>query len=398
MNADGQGLYLRVRESGSASWTLRYKTHGRERWMDLGDARDTSLALARTRARGERVKLDAGHDPLEDRRLADSEARKRGTFTQLANDWYGAEIAPRLKHPEVARRALDNYLLPKLGRVVAAEVRPGECADLLHSVRSEFPATANDLLRYMRAIFAFGVRRHRIEHSPVATFTARLDAGGNEVSRTRALSRVELGQVFEAIRREPSFGGDNLLLVRLLLATCVRKGELFAARWSEFDLEGTTDDGPAWHLPAARAKMRTGLDIPLCQVVVDWLKTARELAAGSEWVFPARRRDKRGRYSHVGMDTLNVALARVKHHLEPFTIHDFRRTARTQLAELGVAPHVAELCLNHKPHGIEAIYNRHTYFAERRAALEAWAELLVQIEAGQSKVVPIGQGRSLASG
>jgi integrase len=111
----------------------------------------------------------------------------------------------------------------------------------------------------------------------------------------------------------------------------------------------------------------------------------------------ARRRDKRGRYSHVGMDTLNVALARVKHQLEPFTIHDFRRTARTQLAELRVAPHVAELCLNHKPHGIEATYNRHTYFAERRAALEAWADLLVQIEAGQSKVVRMGLGRGPAS-
>ena len=70
-------------------------------------------------------------------------------------------------------------------------------------------------------------------------------------------------------------------------------------------------------------------------------------------------------------------------------LHDFRRTARTQLAELGVAPHVAELCLNHKPKGVEAVYNKHTYFAERRAALKSWADVLVQIEAGQSKIVPI---------
>jgi len=55
------------------------------------------------------------------------------------------------------------------------------------------------------------------------------------------------------------------------------------------------------------------------------------------------------------MDTLNVALGRLKHGLVPFTIHDFRRTARTQLAELGLSPHIAALFLNHKPRGVEAV-------------------------------------------
>jgi integrase len=293
-----------------------------------------------------------------------------------------------LKHPEVVRRALDKHLIKKLGRLPAAEVESGDCARVLEAVRDKHPTTANDLLRHLKAIFAFGIRHHRVDKSPVFSFVTD-DAGGEEKSRTRTLSRVELGTLFAAIRKEPTFGGDNLLLVRLLLALCVRKGELFAAPWVEFDLDGKTDDGPVWHLPAKRTKTDAAQDIPLSPVVVGWLRTAKELAAGSEWVFPARRRDKRGKYEHVGMDTLNVALGRVKHGLEPFTIHDFRRTARTQLAELGVAPHVAEACLNHKPKGVEGVYNRHSYFAERRAALQSWADLLVQIEAGESKVVPI---------
>lgn len=393
MHSDGHGLYLRVREGGGGSWTLRYKKHGKDRWMDLGNPQDTSLADARRAARAERVKLDAGRDPLAERRSADAEARKRGSFSELAEAWYSAEVEKRLKHPEVVRRALDNYLLPKLGRTPASEVRPADCSAVLEAVREEFPATANDLLRYMRSIFAFGIRRHRVEHSPVASFSARLDAGGKEEPRTRALSRVELGQLFEAIRKEPTFGGDNLLIVRLLLALCVRKGELLAARWEEFDLDGATDDGPVWHLPANRSKTGQGIDIPLSPEVVGWLRTSKELAAGSEWVFPSRRRDRRRRYQHVGIDTLNAALTRVVHKLEPFTIHDFRRTARTQLAELGVAPHIAELCLNHKPKGIEATYNRHSYFAQRRAALESWATVLAQTESGTTNVVPIRGGQ-----
>lgn len=389
MHPDGAGLYLRIRDGGGASWTFRYKLHGKDRWLDIGDPRDTSLARARVLARAERAKVDAGQDPIAERRAADEKARKRGTFAELAEEWYAAEVANRLKHPEAVRRALDNYLLKKLGRLPVAEVRPADCARLLDGVRDKHATTANDLLRHLKAIFAFGIRRHRVDGSPVAAFVAAKDAGGKEESRTRALSRVELGQLFTAIRAEPTFGGDNLLLVRLLLALCVRKGELFTAKWDEFDLDGTTGDGPVWHLPAEHSKTGTAQDIPLSPVVVGWLRTAKELAADSKWVFPARRRDKRGRSEHVGKDTLNVALTRVKHELEPFTIHDFRRTARTQLAELGVAPHVAEACLNHKPKGVEGVYNRHSYLAERRTALQAWADLLVQIETGKSNIVPI---------
>jgi len=396
MHPDGAGLYLRIRDGGSASWTFRYKLHGRDRWLDIGDPRDTSLAKARVAARTERAKLDAGRDPIGERRAAEELARKRGTFAELAEEWYAAEVEQRLKHPESVRRALDNYLMKKLGRMPVAEVLPADCARLLDGVRNKHPTTANDLLRHLKAIFAFGIRGHRVDGSPVAAFVAAKDAGGKEGSRTRALSRVELSQLFVAIRHKPSFGGDNLLMVRLLLALCVRKGELFAARWEEFDLDGTTDAGPVWHLPAGRSKTGTAQDIPLSPVVAAWLRTAKELAAGSDWVFPARRPDKRRRQEHVGRNVLNVALDRVDHKLEPFTVHDFRRTARTQLVELGVAPHVAEACLNHKPKGVEGVYNRHSYFAERRDALNAWSDLLGQIEAGKLDVVPVRAARKMA--
>jgi integrase len=69
--------------------------------------------------------------------------------------------------------------------------------------------------------------------------------------------------------------------------------------------------------------------------------------------------------------------------LEPFTIHDFRRTARTQLAALGIAPHVAERVLNHKPKGVEGTYNTHDYFQERRAALNLWAQVVDACEQGR---------------
>jgi integrase len=237
------------------------------------------------------------------------------------------------------------------------------------------------------------VRRRFLLSNPAADFSPRLDAGGTERPQSRALSSDEIAQLFEKIRETPSLGEDNLLAIRLLLALCVRKGELLGARWEEFDLEALSPSGAVWHLPAARTKTEEGLDVPLVPEVLDWLRRLRVLAAGSEYVFPKRRRDPRERVPHVGVDTLNVALQRVKHGLPHFTLHDLRRTARTHLAALGVRREVAERCLGHKLPGVEGTYDRHDYFKDRREALETWTAHLAGIERGERKVEPLRRRR-----
>jgi hypothetical protein len=61
---------------------------------------------------------------------------------------------------------------------------------------------------------------------------------------------------------------------------------------------------------------------------------------------------------------------------DPWTIHDIRRTVRTGLGMLGVAPHIAEAVLNHLPAKLIRTYDRNTYEPEKRAALELWANHL----------------------
>ncbi len=133
------------------------------------------------------------------------------------------------------------------------------------------------------------------------------------------------------------------------------------------------------------------LDIPLVPAVVVWLRETKALDGDSEFLFAKRRRDRRERVPHVGRDTLNAALQRVKHGLRPFTLHDMRRTARTQLAALGVRREVAERCLGHAIRGVEGTYDRHDYFKERRTALEQWTAVLMDAERGVRKVTTINQ-------
>ena len=213
------------------------------------------------------------------------------------------------------------------------------------------------------------------------------DAGGDEFSRDRWLTLDELHHLARAMQTTPNFGRENELAVWLLLALCVRKMELLSARWDAFDL-----DAGVWTLARESTKTRTSIRIPLSEPVMSWLKEARVFSFGKPYVFPARRlvrsrmgEDCRNRYEHVGPDTLNVALKRLKVlDIEHFTVHDMRRTARTHLAGLGVDRFVAERSLNHKLGNVEGIYDRHDYFAERATALGTWASLLAGIARGRT--------------
>jgi integrase len=394
--SDGDGLYLRKQTRDGASWTLRYHFAGRQHWLTLGNYPDMPLAQARIEARQARVLLDKHQNPLAVRRAALAVERQKRSFKSLCEDWYRAEVQARgLKHPAVPRRYLDKYLVPKLGRLPACEIAPADVARMLDEIKGRAPTAANDLLRFTRRIFAFGVRRRCLPSNPAADFTPRLDAGGTERARSRALSTDELAQLFQKIRETPSFGEDTLLAIKLLLALCVRKGELLGALWDEFGLNALAPSGAVWHLSAARTKTGEGLELPLVPEVVDWFLRLRELSSNSEYVLPKRRRDPRERVPHFGVDTLNVALQRVKHGLPHFTLHDLRRTARTHLAALGIRREVAKRCLGHKLRGVEGTYDRHDYFAERRSALGQWTRVLHDAERGIRNVTPIRRAARL---
>ena len=395
LRGDGNGLYLAFREDYAIPlWKFRYRFAGKQRVMTLGSYRNVSLAKARALANEMRAKVTLGHDVAGEKQerkaaaRAKIEAEKHAvTVGQLADEYFERMILTRWKHPNIVRCRIEKDIKPNIGKLPVDEVKPMHVDAMLQAiVKRGAPTIANDVLRWTRRMFDFAIKRHLVQYNPAQAFDLS-DAGGQEKPRERALSREELVALFEAMRNAKGFSRQNELMVKLLLLTAVRKNELCAARWQEFDL-----DRRIWHLPGERTKTGTAIDISLPAVAVEWLRDLERLACGSEWVLPAHKMQHR-MIPHIHENTLNVALVKVKREMpgtEPFCIHDFRRTARTHLAALGVAPHVAERCLNHKLKGIEGIYNRHDYFDERRAALDLWAHFLATCESGEDeKVIPL---------
>lgn len=383
--ADGGGLYLRFRKSEAVpAWRFRYRFGGKARVMSLGSYREKTLAEARKLAKELSAKVTLGYDVAgekQDRKadaLARIEAKKRAaTVGQLADEYFERMILGRWKHPNIVRGRIEKDIKPNIGKLALEDVKPLHIDAMLQSiVKRGAPTVANDVLRWARRIFDYAVKRHMVLNNPAAAFDLS-DAGGREKSRDRALSRDELVTLFETMRSAKGFSVENTLTVKLLLVLAVRKMELMGARWEEFDL-----DAAVWYLPAERTKTSVAVDIPLPSPAVEWLRDLKRLAGISAWVLPARKMQNR-MIPHVCESTLPVALAKVKHGLPRFTVHDFRRTARTHLSALGVDPHIAERCLNHKIKGVEGIYDRHSYFAERKGALAKLAAFVVSCEVGK---------------
>ena len=390
--SDGDGLTFTLSAKGTAAWTLRYRFGGKAKEMTLGRYPDLTLTKAREMAAGQRVQIRQGVDVGEQRqnqKEADKLAAalvKSGTVKALYAEFFARQIEARRKEPGQVAGVFALHILPIIGDKPVTEVQPADIDRLLLPLADRgVIQTAKKALQLTKTLFDYAMKRHLITANPAAPFNWA-DIGGKVGPRSRVLSRAELVAFFQAMRNTPNFPPYAAAALKLLLALAVRKMELLTATWDQFDLKAGE-----WHLPAERTKTEAAIRIPLSPWAVAILQEQRARGYNG-FLFPALRFSPGKTTGYMGETSLNHALYILQSSLPPFTVHDLRRTARTHLAALGVAPYIAEMCLNHKPKGIEAVYNVHDYFEERRAALFALSDLLAECEKGDvDKVVPIRQ-------
>jgi len=381
--ADGDGLYLVVPSSGTASWMLRFTSNKKRREMTLAKVKDLTLANARLEAATKMKQVRDGFDPLIQRKRAEQESIK--TVNDLFNDWYPT-LVKRLKYPEIPKRVYTKDIAPVIGDIKLDQISARDIRTTINAITAAGkPTIANDALGYCKQLFNHAIKLDLIAGNPASAFTVR-DAGGVEKSKDRALTTSELKQFFDTAKKNPmNFTRDNYLACTLLVCLGVRKSELCEAKWEEFDLEKAV-----WELPKERSKTNVGLSIPLAQPVIQWFEELKMRSCGSDYVFPSRRASKN---PHMGPDTLNRAITKLFGH-EPgkkkqppnlmgdmphFTVHDLRRTCRTLLAQQGTPGYVAERCLNHKLKGVEGIYDKYDYFEERKVALDTLATTIEEM-------------------
>ncbi len=375
------GLYFRITPEKSAFWILRYSIYGKRREITLGrygrGLEGLTLAQAKLEAAITKAKVYDGVDPIIEKRR--TELLNLNTVDDVAEDWLQT-CDKRLKNPQIPRRVYRKDISPAIGEMPVTHVGPRDILGLIRKISaSNRPSIANDALIHCKQIFNHAIKLGLVEYNVALAFNNK-DAGGIEKSRTRALSFDELKTVFRIFRENSEqFTRENYIACVLLVSLGVRKGELIAAKWNEFDFEANT-----WTLSEERTKTGAKIIIPIAVELLPLLQELKVRSCGSEYLFPSRRASKRRAY--ISDDTLNHALAKLfgnsgykkkeslpnilgEAGVEHFVVHDLRRTCRSLLAEIGIPSHIAERCLNHKIRGVEGIYDRYDYFEERKEAL-----------------------------
>ncbi len=275
-------------------------------------------------------------------------------------DWKGTQSI-LTKFDPVAKKRLDEIKRTDVVRILDDIVASGT------------PARANRALAAIKKLMNWCVDRGVIEISPVA----HLRPPAKEKSRDRVLSHAEMQILWHAAIAE---GYPFKQFVQVLMLTGQRRGEVAGMRWSEVDLE----EG-IWTLPANRVKNGRLHVVPLSAQAIDILKSIPRFL-NSDLVFTTT-----GKTPISGFGRLKERFSlSLPDGTEDWRFHDFRRTVSTEMARLGVQPHVIDAVTNHKSgvvSGVAATYNRYTYLNEKREALQIWSEFVEKLTA--LKALPV---------
>ena len=367
------GFGLRLRAGGSRTWIFQYKQGLKQRRMAIGSFLAVRAEQARQIAEGLHAKVHLGHDPAGDK----LEGRVR------AAEIMGAVLKAYMPHARARQRDstlketerhLLEYCKPLHGLQIAKIDRRAIAARLGEIAATSGSVTSNRVRSSLSAFFAWCLRQGLLDTNPVIGTGREAEA-----SRSRVLDDSELRSIWNGLKNN-DFGA----IVKLLILTGQRAGEIAGLRWSEVRKDAIV-------LPPERTKNARQHTVPLSEPVRAILgaqtpRQDRDFIFGrtgrpfSGWSKSKRELDERIREMTGGS-------------LSPWTLHDLRRSAVTHMADLGVQPHVIEATLNHvsgHKAGVAGVYNRSLYEAEKCGALNLWAEHVVAIVEGRdSKILPL---------
>ena len=242
---------------------------------------------------------------------------------------------------------------------------------------------ARQTFTYARRLFRWAVARGLLEHAPTDHLNAK-DLIGIKKPRQRLLTEHELKLIWRAATQAPYPAGPYVQLLLLLGVRRSELGKLYGVSWISNGL---------WTIPPQRMKSDEGHTVPLPARAVEILSALPRFISG--YVFSARGDRPLNDFGAIKkrLDQRITELNGGK-PIDAWTFHDCRRTFRTGLSTLGIAPHIAELCLAHRQPGLARTYDLHRFDAEKRHALNAWAaHLLGVVEPSPDRVVPLRKAR-----
>jgi integrase len=348
------GLRLRVGAGGKKSWIVRRRVGAKVINKKLGSYPPMGLAAARIAA--EKLLEALARD-------GSTEAVDR-TFGAVAEHWIEKSAKPKNDSWKNQQRRLEMHVLPHWGERRIADIKRSDVRDLLDGL--EGVVLPNRVLTIVKTVFRYALSRDWIDASPVEGIAKPND----ESERDRVLAMPELAAVWNAAGL---MGYPFGLCTRLMMLTAQRRSQVGEMRWQDIDLDAGT-----WTLRAEDTKSDRAHLVPLSKPALEIL---RKLPRLGEYAFTTDGETPIGSYSK-GKARLDQFIAASGAALEPWRLHDLRRSAATHMVRLGVSMEIVGRVLSHARTGVTArVYALHEYEPEKRHALGAWgAEVLRAVD------------------
>jgi integrase len=378
------GLYLEVSPAGSKRWFYKYRKEGKEGRMALGSYPDVGAKDARKARDAAKLQKSTGVDPVQVRKVEKlkSTTPAANTFKATALEWYAMKLDSWSSHYAIReKRNLEKDLFPHFSVRNIGDIEPIELLAAVRAVEERGALdVAHRVLTTAGQVWRYAVATGRAQRDISADIKGALKPhhGKHFAAITDPL---KLGELIRVIR---GYQGGPIVRAALQLAPMLfqRPGELRAAAWAEFDL-----DAAMWTIPASRMKRsvdgkRNGdpHQVPLPTQAVAILRKLHPITGHSALCFYGERSHDRP----ISDNTLRAALLTLGYGPDTQSVHGFRATARTLLAEeLGIDPLVIEAQLAHAVKDANGrAYNRTQYMKHRTTMMQLWADYLDKLAAG----------------
>ena len=356
-------LYLNVAPGGSKSWIQRLTIRGKRHDIGLGSFELVTMAEARDKAFQNRRLVQAGGNPLVEKRKA-----RVPTFRESAEATFSAN-RPRWRNAKVAAnwlQQMEKHVFPRIGDRPVDQIGRDEVLSILTPLWTAKPEIARKLRQRIRATL-----RWAEAHGHVSANVAgeRIDGALPTQPAVKAHFRaLPYREVAAALATVEASGASlaSKLCFRFLILTAARSGEARGATWDEIDL-----GAKEWHIVAERMKAGQPHRVPLSDAAMEILEQARPLSGGGGLIFPSPR--------SPGRPLSDMSLTKVLRTTglaEKTVVHGFRSSFRDWCAETGKPREIAEAALAHTVGGVEGAYFRSDLFERRRVLMRAWADFL----------------------
>ena len=384
---DRDGMYVLVTPNGTLSFRLDYRLNGRRETVVFGKYGPTGLSLARAREKCIDAKraISEGRSPAIEKQREKRRLLEAKSFGEFGEKWLLA--GPMAESTRSMRRSVfERELLPIWRKRLLNEITPDDlrahCAAI---VERGAPATAIHVRDILKQIYGFAILHGEKVANPADEVGPASIA--SFVPRDRSLSPAEIRVMLKQLEHVATLPTIRLGL-RLYLLTMVRKSELLDATWSEIDFVNAV-----WSIPKERMKRSKAHNVYLSRQVFDIFIALKTCAGNSKYVLPSRY-DADAPMSRATFNRVTYLVVEQARKeglpLEPFTVHDLRRTGSTILNELGFNSDWIEKCLAHEDgRSSRGIYNKAEYEVQRRHMMQEWSNIVEAWVAGRKYVLTL---------